>query len=222
MRYLWAATALVLASFVAAQDGPPPAAPVVPDDGADEQPGRRRIDPAAAREMMNRRVGLFEQAGLTREEVRKLFELMQPSMRAQHDLQLQLQSLTALLTNEETPDEEITAAVEAFEQLRDEALAERDGVYEAITNEFGDPPPPRLGAFLMMLGVTDNGLRMGAMGAGMGGRIGMRGAGGGREAGDWQRGLRNRRGRVGGRRNMQPDAPPPANEGADPPKPMAP
>ena len=190
MRYLWAAIAVALASLVAAQDGPPPAAPVVPDEGADEATGRRRVNPAA-REMMQRRFGLFEQAGLAREEVRTLFELMQPLMRAQRDLQLQLQSLTALLTNEETPDEEITAAVEALEQLRDEVLAERDGAYEAITNELGDPPPPPLRALLVVLGVTDNGLRTGAMGAGMRGRAGMRGgAAGARQAGDWQQRMR--------------------------------
>jgi hypothetical protein len=167
MQKLWVAIALVTTSTVLAQEPPPAPAPVVPDEPDEAAPEGRRAGRAAAREMLQKRGVVFERAGLAKEDLRRLLKTLQPLMRGQRDLQTQLQSLAALLTNEGTPDEEIAAAVKAFEQLRDEVLAEREEARRQITADLAEPVTPRVEALLLMLGLTDNGLRLGRLRPGL-------------------------------------------------------
>jgi len=179
---------LMLAAAAWAQDAPPAPAPAVPQ-AAPAGPGAANAPNAqAVGQALEQRMKAY---GLTKEQGRQLLQMLEPLRASQRELQTQLQSLMAMVGNEQTSDADLTAALQAYEQLRDKAKAERDDVKKQVVEKLGDKP--RLQVLLLAMGLTDDGLRGGGMvGGGMGGargrwfggggQRGRRGAGGGAPA----------------------------------------
>ena len=185
MRAASYAVLLVLTAGVWAQDAPPAPAPAVPqvgaaDAGAPGGPGGRNgFGAEALKQAMERRQKIFELAGLNKEQQRQLNEMVRPLWELQHDLQLQLQALMTMVENGQTPEADLAAALQNYEQLRDKTAADREAVSRQIVEKFGEKT--RLKVLLLAMGVNDNGIRLpGGMGAVIGGGGGLgRGLGGG-------------------------------------------
>ncbi len=154
-------------------------------------------------ERMKQQLQAFEKAGLTQQDLKELRELSRTLMEDQSQLRLQLQSLAVLIQDENAKDEDIQAAFQAFVELRDQVLQERQKAVQDLQKRWADKMTPRIRVILLGMGILDNGIRLPSFGMQRGGQW-LRGLDRRRLQGPpGERPERKRRERIG----AQPDAP---------------